>query len=137
MPQHPVDVHVGARLRLFRIERGMSQTEMAQGVGLTFQQVQKYEKGTNRVSASKLFEFARLLKVPVHAFFAGLEGEDPQPAPDMIRHASRLDYEIVGLLSRLDNSRIKQKLRAVLEALTAADEEAPTPSHSTSQRSPA
>ena len=69
---HSVDVHVGAKIRLRRKMLGVSQTELADAVGLTFQQIQKYERGTNRVSASKLFDFARKLDVPISYFFDDL-----------------------------------------------------------------
>ena len=71
---HPVDVHVGGRLKMRRMMVGMSQDELAHAVSLTFQQVQKYEHGANRVSASRLFEFGQLLDVPVSYFFEGLPG---------------------------------------------------------------
>jgi transcriptional regulator with XRE-family HTH domain len=66
---HPVDVHVGARLRQRRTLLGMSQTTLGDAVDLTFQQVQKYERGSNRVSSSRLFEFAKVLDVPITYFF--------------------------------------------------------------------
>lgn len=65
----PIDVHVGARLRLRRTLLGLSQTELAKSVSLTFQQVQKYESGANRVSASRLYHIAGALNVPVSFFF--------------------------------------------------------------------
>jgi len=73
---HYVDLHVGARLRLRRRAQGLSQTALAQAVGLTFQQLQKYERGTNRISASKLYAMAALMRTPVDWFFEGL----PDPA---------------------------------------------------------
>jgi len=69
MPSHAVDVHVGARMRQRRTLLGMSQTKLAQAVGLTFQQIQKYERGSNRMGSSRLFEFAKVLDVPVSHFF--------------------------------------------------------------------
>jgi transcriptional regulator with XRE-family HTH domain len=66
---HPVDIHVGARLRQRRTIVGLSQTKLSESVGLTFQQIQKYERGTNRISSSRLYEFARVLAVPVSYFF--------------------------------------------------------------------
>lgn len=65
----PVDVHVGQRLRMRRNLLGVSQTKLGQGVGLTFQQIQKYERGANRIGASRLHEFSRILDVPVSYFF--------------------------------------------------------------------
>lgn len=70
MPIHEVDIHVGGRIRQRRILLGMSQTNLGQAVGLTFQQVQKYERGYNRVSSSRLYEFAKALDVSVTYFFA-------------------------------------------------------------------
>lgn len=66
---HPIDVHVGSRLRLRRLMLGLSQTQLANRVGLTFQQIQKYERGGNRIGASRLYELAESLDVPVSYFF--------------------------------------------------------------------
>jgi len=73
---NPIDVHVGARLRLRRTLLGMSQEKLGQAIGLTFQQVQKYERGTNRIGASRLHELAQVLEVPVSYFFADLNLPD-------------------------------------------------------------
>lgn len=72
---HPVDVHVGARIRQQRTLLGMSQSDLGNAAGITFQQQQKYENGSNRVSASKLWAFAKALGVPVASFFEGLPDE--------------------------------------------------------------
>ncbi len=69
---HPIDVHVGGRVRMRRMLVGMSQERLGEQLGLTFQQVQKYEKGTNRIGASRLFEIASILGVPVSFFYEGL-----------------------------------------------------------------
>ncbi|MDI1264576.1 MAG: helix-turn-helix transcriptional regulator [bacterium] len=66
---HPVDVHVGVRLRQRRNLLGMSQTKLGEAVALTFQQIQKYERGSNRISSSRLFEFSKIVDVPVSFFF--------------------------------------------------------------------
>jgi transcriptional regulator with XRE-family HTH domain len=68
---HPTDKHVGSRLRMRRLMLNMSQTDIADALGLTFQQVQKYEKGTNRISASRLQRLCTTLNVPVSFFFEG------------------------------------------------------------------
>lgn len=73
---NPVDVHVGARIRMRRRILNLTQSELAQQLGLTFQQVQKYERGANRVSASKLYEIARALQTTIAYFFEGLAGTD-------------------------------------------------------------
>jgi transcriptional regulator with XRE-family HTH domain len=72
---HPVDRHVGLHIRMRRKALGISQERLAEALGLTFQQVQKYERGANRVSASKLWEIARALKTNVAYFYEGLEDE--------------------------------------------------------------
>ena len=75
-----VDAHVGARLRDRRMAIGMSQERLGQQLGIAFQQVQKYERGVNRISASRLFQIARELDVPVGHFFEGLDDrEDVAP----------------------------------------------------------
>lgn len=73
---NPVDVFVGQKLKARRTLMGVTQEYMAESTGITFQQVQKYEKGRNRLSASRLFQFARLLDVPIAYFFEGFSGAD-------------------------------------------------------------
>ena len=68
---HPVDVHVGSRVKLRRMALGVSQDTLGKSMGLTFQQIQKYEKGVNRISASKIYELSRQLEVPIDYFFEG------------------------------------------------------------------
>ena len=75
MPYHPIDVQIGLRQRQRRTLLGMSQGKLATAVGLTFQQIQKYERGANRLGASKLFEFAKVLDVPVFYFFETMPPE--------------------------------------------------------------
>lgn len=79
---NPVDIHVGSRVRLRRMLLGMSQERLGNSMGLTFQQVQKYEKGVNRIGASRLFHISKILDVPVQFFFeeapsAGETGSTP------------------------------------------------------------
>jgi transcriptional regulator with XRE-family HTH domain len=77
---NPVDVHVGARVRLRRTLLGMSQEKLGEAIGLTFQQVQKYERGANRIGASRLFDLSRVLDVPVSFFFDDMPA-DPDSIP--------------------------------------------------------
>jgi transcriptional regulator with XRE-family HTH domain len=74
---NPIDVHVGSRIRLRRNMTGMSQEKLGEHLGITFQQIQKYEKGTNRVGASRLQAIASILEVPIAYFFDGAPGETP------------------------------------------------------------
>ncbi len=77
---HPVDVHVGKRIRHRRWTLGTTQQQLADRVGIKFQQIQKYETGANRVSASRLWDIAQALGVPVSFFFEGMAGVDPDRA---------------------------------------------------------
>ncbi|MGY6632858.1 MAG: helix-turn-helix domain-containing protein [Alkalilacustris sp.] len=92
---HPVDRHVGGRLRQRRMAIGMTQQALAKSLGVTFQQVQKYELGVNRISASRLWLVARVLDVPVSFFFEGLES---QPAGGDRGRGAQLDREAQALL---------------------------------------
>ena len=76
--KHPVDVHVGKRVRHRRWMVGMTQQQLADKVGIKFQQIQKYETGMNRISASRLWDIAEVLGVPVSFFFEGLDGDHAQ-----------------------------------------------------------
>jgi transcriptional regulator with XRE-family HTH domain len=73
---NPIDIHVGSRVRLRRTMLGMSQEKLGENLGITFQQIQKYEKGTNRVGASRLQQIARVLSTPVSFFFEDAPGQD-------------------------------------------------------------
>ena len=75
----PIDVHVGRRVRLRRTLLGMSQEKLGEALGLTFQQIQKYERGVNRIGASRLFDLSRVLDVPIGFFFDDMPGETPAP----------------------------------------------------------
>jgi len=90
---HPIDVHVGARVRLRRNMRGLSQTQLAEALGLTFQQVQKYERGANRIGASRLLEVARFLDVPINFFY---DDTDPVRAPALPSLADRVNEPAAG-----------------------------------------
>jgi transcriptional regulator with XRE-family HTH domain len=70
----PIDVEVAKRVRTLRLRRGLSQTELSEALGVTFQQVQKYERGANRISAGRLYQIAKVLGVPVAFFFADFKG---------------------------------------------------------------
>jgi len=105
-----IDQAVGRRLRVRRVELGMSQTAVADGIGVTFQQVQKYERAANRMSASRLLDLAELLKVPIEYFFEELEIVDPsEPARisinktigELVEHYYKIDRSCRVRLSAL------------------------------------
>ena len=101
---HPIDVYVGGRIRLQRIMRGLTQSELAKLVGISFQSVQKYERGENRVSASRLHEFATALGVSEQFFFDGLGGEAGVPPPPALEPT----------LSALEGKELHRQLSAVM-----------------------
>ena len=105
---HPVDVHVGKKLKQLRALRGMTQTDVANGLEISFQQVQKYELGRNRISASRLFELAQILDVPPSYFFDGLQ--DQTSVDEMDAEAAR----IASMVSRIKDSRVRSQIRSFI-----------------------
>lgn len=96
---HPVDTHVGKRVRHRRWMVGMTQQQLAEKVGIKFQQIQKYETGTNRVSASRLWAIAEALSVEVSFFFEGLDGDPAAESTDNMAAADLLaDKEAMDLV---------------------------------------
>lgn len=96
---HPVDVHVGKRVRHRRWLVGMTQQQLAEHVGIKFQQIQKYETGANRVSASRLWDIADALDVPVSFFFEGIEAGETEPAQSA---ESNVPADLLGDKEALD-----------------------------------
>lgn len=112
---HPVDVHVGSRVRMRRTLLGMSQQRLGDAVGLTFQQIQKYERGANRIGSSRLFEFSKILDVPVSFFFddmpADTETAGTVPASGM-RDRTQAPLE-ANPLSRPETRRLVEGLYGI------------------------
>ena len=98
---HPVDVHVGKRIRHRRWLVGMTQQQLAEQVGIKFQQIQKYETGANRVSASRLWDISEALDVPVSFFFEGLDAE-ARTAHDAHDEAKMIPADLMGDKEALD-----------------------------------
>jgi transcriptional regulator with XRE-family HTH domain len=120
--RHPVDRQVGLRIRMRRKELGVSQEKLAEALGLTFQQIQKYERATNRVSASKLFEFARTLKTHVSYFYGDLSESAETGAPPTASPAIH-DFlltpegpELAALFQKLPR-RVRRKLMELVRVL--------------------
>ncbi|GBD43609.1 hypothetical protein HRbin40_01085 [bacterium HR40] len=117
---HPFDRHLGERLRLARTLAGLSQSELAARLAVSFQRVQKYERGESRIGASRLFELARILGVEVAFFFEGLESAAPEastsPAPGLADPGSSFVYDgppaAAPAASRLDRRESLELLRA-------------------------
>ena len=128
---NPVDLHVGARIRMRRKILGVSQERLADDLGLTFQQVQKYERGANRVSASKLYEIARSLQAPISYFFDGLadplaaETEFAGAGEDRFVHDFLMTtegLELAAIFPKIRRGRVRRKVLDLVRAM--ADEEA-------------
>lgn len=111
---HPVDIHVGKKLKQLRVLRGMTQTEVAQGLNISFQQVQKYELGRNRVSASKLFEISQILGVAPSYFFEGLD-EVASPGDMLDDEATK----IASMLTRIKDERLRGQIRTFISELAS------------------
>ena len=103
---HPVDVYVGTRIKQRRIEQGMSQEKLSSALNVTFQQVQKYERGANRVGASRLYELSQALDVPVGYFFEGMP--EAVSLADSALHAQGqdADFRQGSVLSRSETLRL-------------------------------
>ena len=112
---HPVDIRVGANLRALRQQRGYSQTQLAEVLGLTFQQVQKYEKGANRISASRLFEIAQFFNIGVASFF---EGCGDQKETSSILSYSQAALDVAAALDKVDQPKIKKQIKQLVLAIS-------------------
>ena len=127
---NPIDVHVGKRIYIKRKTLGLSQGELGDKLGLTFQQVQKYESGKNRVSASRLWDLSVALDVPITFFFHGLTEKQLEKSPAALNgkklaqvepeYDPMYDYEIMQLMAafcRIKNPELKESLKnAILAA---------------------
>ena len=131
---NPVDIHVGSRVRLRRTLLGMSQGRLGDAVGLTFQQIQKYERGANRIGSSRLYQFAQLLDVPVSFFFDGMSleatngsvpGGDTDIEPfEQDQFPRRETLELVRTYYRINDDRTRAKLLDLVKAIAADDSSA-------------
>ena len=125
---NPVDIHVGTRVRLRRKQLGVSQEKLAEALGLTFQQVQKYERGANRISASKLWDTASFLAVPISFFFEGLTERAPsgfaEPETPPFMHDLVLDRDVsdlVAAFTAIPRRRMKRRLVELVREIAAEE----------------
>lgn len=122
---HPVDTHVGKRIKEIRTVRGLTQSNVADHLGISFQQLQKYETGANRVSASRMFEISKLLNITPAFFFEGLEGQNYDTMPPMDMETAR----IASALSRIKNKKLKNRINTLISEIvrsTLSNDEAST-----------
>ncbi|MBN9440538.1 helix-turn-helix transcriptional regulator [Bosea sp. (in: a-proteobacteria)] len=129
---NPIDRHVGSRVRMRRMLAGVSQEKLGEALGLTFQQVQKYEKGANRISASRLQQIAKMLDVPVSFFFEGApSGDMPEGGfTDMSATTYVSDFlatsegvQLTKAFIKIKSSRVRRRIVDLVEALAEEAEE--------------
>ncbi len=129
---NPTDKHVGSRVRMRRMMLGMSQEKLGDALGLTFQQVQKYEKGTNRIGASRLQQIAHILQVQVSFFFEGAPaaitalksdsmGEAPSPAYVSDFLATSDGLALTKAFMRIDDSKLRRRIVDLVEQIASRE----------------
>ncbi len=127
---NPIDVHVGSRIRLRRTMLGMSQEKLGESLGITFQQIQKYEKGTNRVGASRLQNISNVLNVPVSFFFEDAPGDSSMAGGAGMAEANSSNYVVDFLSSseglqlnrafvNIGDHKVRRKVVELVKALAA------------------
>jgi len=130
MPQHPVDIHVGSRVKLRRTLLGISQEKLGSELGLTFQQIQKYEKGANRVGASRLFQISQALDVPPSFFFDDMpsdlkpafNGLQEEAEPFEQQHLSKREtLELVRAYYKIPDEDIRKRIFDLIKAVGGQD----------------
>ena len=132
---HPVDIHVGSRVRMRRTLLGMSQEKLGNALALTFQQVQKYERGANRVGASRLFEISQILDVPISFFFEEMAPETAALTPHSVDAsgtaggpavfepdplAKRETLELVRAYYRIGDPRVRKRMFELTKAVATS-----------------
>lgn len=115
----PVDIHVGRRIRALREARGISQEKLGEAIGLTFQQIQKYEKGANRISVGKLHAIAVILKTPLIAFFPPTDGADA-PAVEEFGSGVMRHMRDFTRMDAAAQTKIREICRLIADAQQAA-----------------
>jgi transcriptional regulator with XRE-family HTH domain len=128
---NPIDKHVGSRVRMRRMMLNMSQEKLGDALGLTFQQVQKYEKGTNRIGASRLQQISNILQVPVEFFFEGApnvagprpEGAADAPSPAYVSDflASSDGLALTKAFMRISDLKLRRRIVDLVEQIATAD----------------
>ena len=127
---NPTDKHVGSRVRMRRMMLGMSQEKLGDALGLTFQQVQKYEKGTNRIGASRLQQISHILQVPVEFFFEGGpgaqtggrgEGDAPSPAYVSDFLATSDGLALTKAFMRIEDPKLRRRIVDLVEQIAARE----------------
>jgi transcriptional regulator with XRE-family HTH domain len=128
---HPTDVHVGKRVRMRRLMCGLSQTALGDALGLTFQQVQKYEKGKNRMGASRLQHISQILQVPAKFFFEGMPPDgrqhDPQTSAPSAQYvsdylASKEGLQLTKAFLAIADTRLRRSIVNLVECIAGPED---------------
>jgi transcriptional regulator with XRE-family HTH domain len=127
---NPIDQHVGSRVRMRRLMLAMSQEKLGFALGLTFQQVQKYEKGMNRIGASRLQQISHILQVPVAFFFEGAPNAlAPQGSGSALSMAEIDDFisdseglRLIGAFMRIDNATLRRRIVMLVQEIAGDDD---------------
>jgi transcriptional regulator with XRE-family HTH domain len=127
---NPIDKHVGSRVRMRRMMLSMSQEKLGGALGLTFQQVQKYEKGTNRIGASRLQQISHILQVPVAFFFEGAptaqhgEGMNEAPSPSYVSDflATSDGLALTKAFMEIKEPKLRRRIVDLVEEIAGRDE---------------
>lgn len=128
---NPVDIHVGSRIRMRRVMLGMSQEKLGEGLGITFQQIQKYEKGTNRVGASRLQAISGILSVPPSFFFDGMDQPETSTAGGADAElggisgfiATKEGLDLNRAFVKIADQNIRRKVVALVKSLGAVPDD--------------
>jgi transcriptional regulator with XRE-family HTH domain len=129
---HPIDKHVGGRVRMYRVKANMSQELLGTQLGLTFQQVQKYEKGTNRMGASRLHQISEILNIPVASLFEGLPGPKRNYTDNLVNEfvefmGTTLGQRLIQAFARIHNRNVRANLAGLVESIAENRPPAPKP----------
>jgi transcriptional regulator with XRE-family HTH domain len=131
---NPIDAQVGNRVRIRRMLIGMSQERLGDLLGLTFQQVQKYEKGVNRIGAGRLFEVSRILNVPIDFFYEGVSSQlagqpgmnEPQGAPPVMEFVSSGEGLQLSLaFMKIKDAKVRKRVLDLVKSLAEEEEQKP------------
>ncbi len=117
---HPTDVHVGRRVRQARLAKGKSQGALGRALGVSFQQVQKYESGANRIGSSRLWDISQTLGTPIEFFFEGLAGDGANGESKSQRPMTRRTIQLAEAISKLNDEEAKTHFLKLVEACARA-----------------
>lgn len=120
---HPIDVYVGQRVRFKRKVMGYTQSDLGEKVGLTFQQIQKYEKGENRISASKLFQIAQTLNTCVSFFFEGYDKVERSNTDSEVLVDDKQSINLVQSFKAIKNPKLKKRIMMLIDSVSEDEED--------------